>query len=140
MSTILNSLRRALPLVAAFSMATAMVACGGDSDSVTGPTPGNDGGGGSGTSKGTLRMTNSSEHSAFYIYVKSCSSSDWGADRLGSSILSVGESANLNLNPGCYDVRAKTSNSIGKQVTFGDVQIASNQTKQVTITAWPDTQ
>jgi hypothetical protein len=140
MSTILNTLRRALPLVAAFSMATAMVACGGDSDSVTGPGPSNGGGGGSGSTKGTLRMTNSSEHSAFYIYVKSCSTSDWGPDRLGSGILSVGESATLALNPGCYDVKAKTSNSIGKSVQFGDVQIASSQTKQVTITSWPDSQ
>jgi hypothetical protein len=140
MSTILNTLRRALPLVAAFSMATAMVACGGDSDSVTGPGPANDGGGGSGSVKGTLRTTNSSEHSAFYIYVKSCSSSDWGPDRLGSGILSVGESATLQLNPGCYDMLAKTSHSIGKQVMFGDIQIASNQTTQTTITAWPDSQ
>ena len=75
-------------------------ACGGDdNDSPSNPTP---------TPSGdtSLRMVNGSTISAWYIYVRSCGASSWGADRLGTEVLSPGESATLHLSAGCYDVHA----------------------------------
>lgn len=57
----------------------------------------------------TFRMTNGSSISAWYIYVRSCGASSWGIDRLGSGVLSPGESATLHLSSGCYDVHAISS-------------------------------
>ena len=57
----------------------------------------------------TFRMVNGSSISAWYIYVRSCGASSWGTDRLGSSVLSPGESATLGLAAGCYDVHAVSS-------------------------------
>ena len=76
-------------------------ACGGDDNS--GPaTPEPSG-------QTTFRMTNGSTISAWYIYVRSCGASSWGNDRLGSAVLSPGESATLGLSAGCYDVHAVSS-------------------------------
>jgi hypothetical protein len=77
-------------------------ACGGD-DSNNGPTTPEPSG------QTTFRMTNGSSISAWYIYVRSCGASSWGTDRLGSAVLSPGESATLGLAAGCYDVHAVSS-------------------------------
>jgi len=76
-------------------------ACGGDDNNgpVT-PEP---------SGQTTFRMTNGSSISAWYIYVRSCGASSWGNDRLGSAVLSPGESATLGLSAGCYDVHAVSS-------------------------------
>ena len=57
----------------------------------------------------TFRMVNGSSISAWYVYVRSCGASSWGTDRLGSAVLSPGESATLGLSAGCYDVHAVSS-------------------------------
>ena len=120
--------------ISAAALVAVLAACGGGSDS-TGPSdppappP-------STTTK--LRMTNSSSLSAWYVYVRSCGATSWGADRLGSNVLSPGESASLNLQAGCYDVRAETSAANNKQAIFMGLQISSGETEQVTITAWND--
>lgn len=57
----------------------------------------------------TFRMVNGSSISAWYVYVRSCGASSWGNDRLGSAVLSPGESATLGLAAGCYDVHAVSS-------------------------------
>ena len=80
-----------------------LAACGSDDNSgPSNPTP--EPGGAT-----TFRMTNGSSISAWYIYVRSCGASSWGTDRLGSGVLSPGESATLQLSAGCYDVHAISS-------------------------------
>ncbi len=78
-----------------------LAACGSDDNNgPTTPEP---------TGQTTFRMVNGSSISAWYIYVRSCGASSWGQDRLGSSVLSPGESATLGLAAGCYDVHAVSS-------------------------------
>ena len=78
-----------------------LAACGGDDNNgPANPEP---------SSQTTFRMTNGSSISAWYIYVRSCGASSWGTDRLGSAVLSPGESATLGLAAGCYDVHAVSS-------------------------------
>ena len=49
------------------------------------------------------------------LFLAACGSDDnngassWGTDRLGSAVLSPGESATLGLSAGCYDVHAVSS-------------------------------
>jgi hypothetical protein len=88
-------------LFASFVAATLFLgACGSDDNNgPSNPTP-------EPTGNTTFRMTNGSSISAWYIYVRSCGANSWGIDRLGSEVLSPGESATLHLSAGCYDVRA----------------------------------
>lgn len=63
----------------------------------------------------TFRMVNGSSISAWYVYVRSCGASNWGPDRLGTEVLSPGESATLGLSAGCYDVHAISSENNFKE-------------------------
>lgn len=109
-------------------------ACGGDNngpaDDGNGPTqnPSDDG-------ETRLRMTNQSSTSAWYIYVRSCGTENWGPDRLGSSnVLSPGESTSWTTSaPGCYDIRATGDPDSNDEATWMGVNIASAQTTQVNI-------
>jgi len=84
-----------------------LAACGSDDNN--GPTTPEPSG------QTTFRMTNGSTISAWYIYVRSCGASSWGTDRLGSAVLSPGESATLGLAAGCYDVHAVSSQEDSKE-------------------------
>ena len=125
-----HALRRVALATASLSLAP-LAACGGGDG-------GGDATGPAATGRGALRLTNSSGISAWYVYVKSCSATTWGADRMGDGVLSSGESATLNLDAGCYDLRAESSPSNNKRFEQLGVQIADDQTKQVTITSWQD--
>jgi hypothetical protein len=81
----------------------------------------------------TLRMTNGSSISAWYIYVRSCGASSWGTDRLGSAVLSPGESATLGLSAGCYDVHAISSMEEFKEAYWMG-QTMSGDVTQLSIT------
>ena len=104
-------------------------ACGGDDNGgPSNPTPQPSG-------DASFRMVNGSSISAWYIYVRSCGASSWGVDRLGTEVLSPGESATLHLTAGCYDVHAVAGPEDGKeafwmgQTVSGDlttVSIANN--------------
>lgn len=107
----------------------ALAACGGDDDGPSAP---------SGT--GTLRLSNASEVSAWYVYVKACNASAWGADRLGTSVLSHGESATLSLESGCYDLRALSDPDDDKSFERRALTVAASGTTQVQITDWADGQ
>jgi hypothetical protein len=107
---------------------TLLAACGGDdnngpSDSNPEPEP---------SQEGTFfAMENYSSHDAYYVYIRACGTSDWGSDMLGSSILDVNERITWTVNnPGCFDVRARTSNQVDPvmEAVWEDVQVAANQT------------
>ena len=76
--------------------------------------------------------------STYYVYVKSCSATSWGTDRISTDVLSVGESASLTLGTGCYDLRAETSHANNKKFEQHGLQIANGQTTQINITGWQD--
>jgi hypothetical protein len=80
-------------------------------------------------------MQNSSSEDALYVYIKSCGAASWGQDRLGATrVLDVGEVITWTVNqPGCYDVRARTSSSGGQKAEFMGVNVAEHQTTTVTI-------
>lgn len=80
-------------------------------------------------------MENHSSRDAYYVYIRSCGATEWGADRLGAStVLDVNERITWTVNdPGCYDVRAVSAISDGTQqeAVWEDVQVPANQTTTV---------
>ena len=132
-SNLLSRLTARTLVVASLTLFAA--ACGGDdntgpADDGSGPVqnPSDDG-------QTRLRMTNQSSTSAWYIYVRSCGTENWGPDRLGSSnVLSPGESTSWTTSsPGCYDIRATGEPDSGDEATWMGVNIANAQTTQVNI-------
>jgi hypothetical protein len=106
-------------------------ACGGDDNgSPTNPTPEPSG-------STSFRMVNGSTISAWYIYVRSCGASSWGIDRLGSEVLSPGESATLHLSGGCYDVHAVAGPEDGKEAYWmGQAMSGDLTTLTISNTDW----
>jgi hypothetical protein len=100
-------LRRILGIAAVSLFALAATGCGGGDD-IAGPGP-DTSGDDTGTSggPGLLTITNGSNRSAWYLYIRSCGSQNWGPDRLGLSILQIDETNSFAASAGCYDVRAK---------------------------------
>lgn len=98
-----------------------LAACGDDNNGPSNPTP-------EPTGNTTFRMRNSSTISAWYIYVRSCGVSSWGTDRLGSAVLSPGESATLQLPAGCYDVHAVSSMEDFKEAYWMSHAVAGDAT------------
>jgi hypothetical protein len=122
--------------IAATALTIVLAACGGGSDSSTGPAPSDPAPAG----RGTLRLSNASDFDAWYVYVKPCSSGAWGRDRLGSSILDVGEAATLGLAGGCYDLRAESEPDAHKTFRQNAITIEVDKTTNVQIVAWADAQ
>ena len=53
----------------------------------------------------TLRIVNDTGYTVYYLRISPNSSSEWGADRLGSSVLSNGESFSVSVSNGRYDIQ-----------------------------------
>lgn len=73
----------------------------------------------------TLRIINDSSTSIYYVYWRESGYTDWGYDQLGSQVVSTGETVDLTITPGTYDLKAEDSShnvvaSIQYSVTFAD--------------------
>lgn len=70
---------------------------------------GGGGGGATGPAEGqvTLTVENNSSETVCWLYVSPSSSDTWGDDRLGSEILSSGDTFDVYVDPGTYDLKAE---------------------------------
>jgi hypothetical protein len=82
-------------------------------------------------------VTNSSNGSVLFFRSRACGTSTWGADLLGSSVLSHGEQGSWQLTPGCYDFRATPAEVGLDYLYFENVQLAAGATVTRQITTWP---
>ena len=76
----------------------------------------------------TLTLVNGSDETVFILYVSPSTSSEWGQDVLGKdTTLSPGETFQLQLTPGAYDIWAKNYD-LDTIDTAYDVQVYGNTT------------
>jgi hypothetical protein len=129
----LSQLLRRFGGTAFVALALATAACGGDSDS-TGPGPS--------ASEGTLYVSNDSDREIWYVFARTCGTSDWGNDLLGADIIPLQTSETFTLAAGCYDVRA-LSGPVGgpggpkyEAVVSGQT-LAGNGQLTVEVSTWP---
>jgi hypothetical protein len=133
-----------------FSFAAA--ACGGGSDA-TGPSPDPIPSPGPGPGPapapsptiGTLEVSNPTSVSVYFIKVRACGTTDFGADLLldindgVGGLLQTGETGHWSLAPGCYDVRLSASNALfsvyAKQI-HSNIQITAGQTTSLVTGDW----
>ena len=112
----------ALPL-ALLVAASALAGCNG------GMLPGRGSGNVGNVSSGSARLdlVNNSGRSVYSMQASSCSDTNWGTDRLGSSVISAGNSMSFDLTPGCWDFRADfdADHSSGNELVQRNIQIAS---------------
>ncbi len=89
--------------------------------------PGGNGGNSGNISSGTARLdvVNNSGRSVYSMQASSCSDSNWGPDRLGSTVISAGGSKSFDLTPGCWDFRADfdSDHSSGNELVQRNIQI-----------------
>jgi hypothetical protein len=129
-----NNLFRTRVLVALATIALATAACGGDDDS-TGPTPAPAG-------NGTLFVSNDSDREIWYVFTRTCGSTAWSGDLLGSDIIPLETSESFSVAAGCYDVRLLSQPEGGLGGPKREV-VRSNQTLPasgelvVEVSAWP---
>ena len=74
-----------------------------------------------------LDVVNNSGRSVYSMNASSCSDSNWGTDRLGSSVISSGASMSFDLTPGCWDFRADfdSDHTSGNELVQRNIQINS---------------
>ena len=84
-----------LVFLAALALATA--ARGGDDSTGPGTDPQ--------PSNGTLYVSNDSDRSIWYVFTRTCGTTAWSDDHLGSHIIPQETSQSFPLAAGCYDVR-----------------------------------
>jgi hypothetical protein len=135
--------------LALFALATA--GCGGGSDATGPSSPGGSDPGGSNpaptpsANTGTLEVSNPTDVTVYYLKVRACGATDFGADLLldpndgVGGLLQTGETGHWQLTPGCYDVRLSPSNALfyvwAKQI-HANVQIQAGQTASIAATTW----
>ncbi len=133
--------RRAARLLhlAVGALSLALLAACNSSDTV-GPSNSNNNNGsnnGNNTVTGTLKLINSAPPpSVFYLHVKACGTLLWGTDRLGTSVMQQGQSVSLNLAPGCYAVRFRSSNGDNLEKAWMNIQVQANQTTEFALESW----
>ena len=94
--------------------------------------------GGSGNvSAGSARLdvVNNSGQSVYSMQASACSDSNWGPDRLGTSVIGSGSSMSFDLTPGCWDFRADfdSNHSSGNELVQRNIQIGSGSSWTWTI-------
>jgi hypothetical protein len=145
----LSQLLRRVGGTAFAALALATAACGGDSDS-TGPGPVDPGPGpvdpGPGPApsdaQGTLYVSNNSDRSIWYVFARTCSTTSWGEDLLGSDIITKQTSGSFTLAAGCYDVRTLSAPIGGPggakyEVVVSNQTLPANGQLVVEVTTWP---
>ena len=87
--------------------------------------PGNGGSGNISAGTARLDVVNNSGTSVYSMQASSCSDSNWGPDRLGSSTISSGGQMSFDLTPGCWDFRADfdSDHSSGNELVQRNIQI-----------------
>ncbi|MGV3708164.1 MAG: hypothetical protein ACO1Q7_04925 [Gemmatimonas sp.] len=123
-----NAARARRGVFAALISAAALVVTACDGGSSTGPAPAE--------VEGAIRIRNDASISVYYAYFKACGTTSWGEDRLGTNVVVPGSSRSLSVPNGCYDVRVRSSNQLGKLMDKPGVQISGGQTVEVRVTEW----
>ncbi len=85
----------------------------------------------SGGMNSTLDIINQTRSPVYYLYLSSCSSNSWGADQLGSDVISVGSSYSFAMTSGCWDLKAKLQD--GREVERRGVNMQSGDRKSWTL-------
>jgi hypothetical protein len=118
--------------ISAFAVAAALLAACGGGDGPSAPPPGG------GSNLATLTVINQSpNNTASFVRTRSCGTTGWGPDLLGSGILGKGESVSTTLPAGCYDVRVTPSESGADYLYFNQVGLSAGETEVLTITSFP---
>ncbi len=117
----LRSLNRILTTMGALVLI--VTACGG-SDS-NGPD-----------SHATLQVTNTADHSAWYVFVRPCGTSDWGNDLLGANVISVGETETFTVSAGCKDVLLETESAHAGVAQWDGQTFVPDSTVALALSAW----
>lgn len=76
---------------------------------------------GSASAQSSLVVSNQTDVPVYYFYASPCSSSGWGADRLGSDVISAADSYSFDITPGCWDFKVKFSD--GDELTQSRQQV-----------------
>ena len=80
---------------------------------------GSSSGGGGGQTE--LLLINNTGVPIYYVYVSSCSSSQWGPDQLGSNVVMPGNTWTFTMASGCYDLKAVDRD--GREAIENGVQV-----------------
>ena len=82
-----------------------------------------------------LDVDNQGGQSVYSMQASSCSDSNWGPDRLGTSTISSGSSMSFDLTPGCWDFRADfdSDHSSGNELVQRNIRIGSGSSWTWTI-------
>lgn len=91
---------------------------------------GSSGGTSSGSGNVTLTVQNQSSEDICFLYVSPTSDDTWGDDRLGSEILNAGDSFDVSIPKGDYDLRAEFCGSTDPVEEYG---VSINADKNWTI-------
>ena len=95
--------RASLPFLAAMLLVGGLALSG--CFSMQAPMP-RSSGGSSGGGRTELTLVNRTGVPIYYVYVSSCSSSEWGPDQLGSNVVMPGSTYTWTMDSGCYDLKA----------------------------------
>lgn len=119
---------RARRTAALFALLAAPLAaaCGGD-DGGSGPS-----------SSATLVVQNTSPSTILIVNFSACTDATWGPDRLGSSeVIEPGAQRSWTVEPGCYDVRARTTSAakqwLGYTITSGETELFIADSFELTV-------
>lgn len=76
---------------------------------------------GAASAQSSLVVVNRSDDAVYYFYASSCSSNGWGDDRLGSDVISAGDSYTFDITPGCWDFKVRFAD--GDELTESRQQV-----------------
>jgi len=77
-------------------------------------------------------MVNQTNAAIYYVYISSCSSSDWGQDRLGDSeTVQPGATRTFTLSPGCWDLKARFAD--GREIEERQVRMTAGGSRTWTL-------
>jgi hypothetical protein len=79
-----------------------------------------------------INLVNNLDQAVCYVYIRPGTSTNWGADRLGSAVIAAGTSQAFNVDAGTYDFRAEDCSRlmIDEQL---DVLISQNSTWTINV-------
>lgn len=88
------------------------------------------------SSHGQMRVTNTADHSVWYVFVRECGTTPWGDDLLGADVISINETQAFTVGTGCKDVLLETELMHGGMKQWDQQTFTSDSTVALALSSW----
>ena len=87
-----------------------------------------------------LDVTNNTNVSIYFVFVRNCGATSWGNDLLGADVIPAGLGQSFTIPAGCHDVKLESNPSVNGEMIWTNVSFPAGSVIHQTVSAWSPAQ